>query len=769
MRDLVQSTATNVVVFMADATDHISPKTGLTLTITLSKNGGAFAAPSSGTVTERTLGWYSVALDTTDTGTVGDLILHATATGADPADRVCNVIASKPALLVSGTHTGAVIPTVTALTNDPSKYTHGAVWIDSVNGAAGSSSYVNGIMTNPVTSLADAKSIADNLKLKKFWIQSGSDLTLAAAYVGYIFDGFGYTLALGGRDISGATIRGCETLTGIATSPTRECYVWDSQLGACTFGEVDLHGCHLTGVLTLGAATSYLLANCVGVPTGTPSIDFGSAIGSSTVVCAQWSGPLTIANLKTGDVLHLDGGGDLTLAASCTGGTVYISGAFTLDNSGSGMTIHDTARWGEDQNVTNVTGTLPASGDVTLAASQPNYTPAKAGDAMALTSAYDAAKTASSATAVGAIATTLGTAGAGLTALGDARLANLDASVSTRSTYAGADTAGTTTLLSRVVGTVGAGTHQPQSGDTYARLGAPVGASVSADVAAVADAVWDEALSGHSGAGTAGKKLTDLANADLSGVATATNLATVDTVVDGIATTLGAAGAGLTALGDARLANLDATVSSRLAPAGTLATVTSVTGLTPALVADAVWDEATSGHVGAGSTGLALTSASAPTAAAVADAVWDEALSGHVTAGSVGKALADAGPGSTIVLPPLNPTVFNPITAITETLVISRGDSRRLTFDLGADYTGYTIHFGARAAKTDTAYTMAERTGTWTTIASGHGYVDLTVTDTATVGTHYAEVELRKDALRLTVLAWRLAIIQDVVRETVAP
>lgn len=44
----------------------------------------------------------------------------------------------------------------------------------------------------------------------------------------------------------------------------------------------------------------------------------------------------------------------------------------------------------------------------------------------------------------------IGVAGAGLTALGDTRIANLDAAVSTRSTYAGGDTAGTTTLLSRL-------------------------------------------------------------------------------------------------------------------------------------------------------------------------------------------------------------------------------------------------------------------------------------------------------------------------------
>lgn len=58
----------------------------------------------------------------------------------------------------------------------------------------------------------------------------------------------------------------------------------------------------------------------------------------------------------------------------------------------------------------------------------------------------------------------------------------LDAAVSSRSTYAGADTAGTGTLLSRIVGTLSAGTHNPQSGDAYARLGAPNGASIAADV-----------------------------------------------------------------------------------------------------------------------------------------------------------------------------------------------------------------------------------------------------------------------------------------------
>lgn len=50
---------------------------------------------------------------------------------------------------------------------------------------------------------------------------------------------------------------------------------------------------------------------------------------------------------------------------------------------------------------------------------------------------------------------------------------------------AGGDTSGTTTLLTRVIGTLAAGTHNPQTGDAYARLGTPSGVSISADIADV--------------------------------------------------------------------------------------------------------------------------------------------------------------------------------------------------------------------------------------------------------------------------------------------
>jgi hypothetical protein len=79
------TTAYPIPFFMVDSADHVAGKTGLTPTVTLSKNGAAFASPAGG-VTELSAGWYKLAGHADDRDTLGELILHATATGADPTD-----------------------------------------------------------------------------------------------------------------------------------------------------------------------------------------------------------------------------------------------------------------------------------------------------------------------------------------------------------------------------------------------------------------------------------------------------------------------------------------------------------------------------------------------------------------------------------------------------------------------------------------------------------------------------------------------------------
>jgi len=95
MRIIKQSSSRNVLVMMVLASDHITGATGLTLTITASKDGAAFASITP-TVTERGSGWYSLNLTAGHTDTLGDLALHITGTAADPTDLVCQVVAFDP-------------------------------------------------------------------------------------------------------------------------------------------------------------------------------------------------------------------------------------------------------------------------------------------------------------------------------------------------------------------------------------------------------------------------------------------------------------------------------------------------------------------------------------------------------------------------------------------------------------------------------------------------------------------------------------------------
>lgn len=93
MREIKINTDASVMIWMADSTDHITGKTGLTLTITLSKDGGAFAAATP-TITERGNGWYNVSLTNaaSHTNTLGELVVRATATGADPGEKTVNIV-----------------------------------------------------------------------------------------------------------------------------------------------------------------------------------------------------------------------------------------------------------------------------------------------------------------------------------------------------------------------------------------------------------------------------------------------------------------------------------------------------------------------------------------------------------------------------------------------------------------------------------------------------------------------------------------------------
>lgn len=244
------------------------------------------------------------------------------------------------------------------------------------------------------------------------------------------------------------------------------------------------------------------------------------------------------------------------------------------------------------------------------------------------------------------------------------------------------------------------------AGDAFTRLGAPAGASVSADVAAVKAetatilsdtndiqtrlpaALVSGRIDASVGAMAADVMTAAAAAADLttelqSGLATAAELAKVpksDSTVTWNATALAsiqqeatdalnaydpptsaemdartlvaasyATAAGVSALNNLSAAQVNAEVDAALVDihldhllAATYDPA-SKPGAADALLNEIVESDAGVSRFTANALELSPTGGSAPTAAAIADAVWDEALSGHATAGSTGEALSAAG------------------------------------------------------------------------------------------------------------------------------
>ena len=106
---LKQSTAVDVGIGpFLDSTDGNTQETALTITqpdIRLKKNGGAWAQKNAAqTLSHEEAGWYEVALDTTDTNTLGILIVAIHESGALAAWREFMVVpANTYDTLISGT------------------------------------------------------------------------------------------------------------------------------------------------------------------------------------------------------------------------------------------------------------------------------------------------------------------------------------------------------------------------------------------------------------------------------------------------------------------------------------------------------------------------------------------------------------------------------------------------------------------------------------------------------------------------------------------
>jgi hypothetical protein len=581
---LKQSTARSLAVFMTDSSDHVTGKTGLTLTITASKDGAAFGSISP-TVTELATGWYKLALTTSHTDTLGDFALHITATGADPTDMVRQVVVDLPGASVSSV-TGAV-GSVTGS-------------VGSVTGAVGSvTGNVGGNVVGSVASVT-ARVTANTDQLAGQTVTAAAGVTFptsvasptnitagtitTASNVGSLNDSAikysSFATTTGMRPWHLAGSGGTANTITLANSGDTVSNVDDYYTGSMLYLAVGATGGESPRVITAYNGTTKVATVAPNFNT-TPS-------GSFTVTIRQWVQPTGVQGNVTGSVGSVTGAvGSVTGAVgSVTGAVGSVTGAVgsVTGNVGGnvvGSVASVTAR--VTANTDQLAGqTVTAGAGVTFPTSVASPTNITAGTITTVTNLTNAP-----------------TAG-DLTA-------TMKTSVTTAATAATPTAAAVTGAVGSVTGNVG--------GNVVGSV-----ASVSGAVGSVTGNVGGN-VTGSIGSLAAQAKLDVNAEAD-----TALADAGVTTTVTG---------------------RIDAAISTRLAAASyTAPDNTSITAIR--LVSDALGDvlEADSSPANWRFTAHALsqvpTTSSGPTLSQIVNGVWNELLAGHTTVGSAGKALSAA-------------------------------------------------------------------------------------------------------------------------------
>ena len=461
--------------------------------------------------------------------------------------------------------------------------------------------------------------------------------------------------------------------------------------GTFASGRPEVNTTHAAGTAWgSGAITAASIASAAitAAKFGAGAID-AAAIADGAIDRATFAADTGLQTIRS-NTAQSGAAGSITLDASASATTDFYKGAWILITGGTGVgqtrlcTAYNgtskvatiTPNWATNPDATSTFAVLPAAGvdleliknaAVSTSTAQLGVNAVQAGGtawgsgaitaAAIASNAITSAKIASGAiTSTGIAASAIGASQLATGAITNAKFAagaidaaaiaadaigasELAADAATEiGTAVWATAARTLTAATNITST--GGTTVPQTGDSYARLGAPAGASVSADVAAVktdtgniltkllkyvqllvrkdAAIATDNATeltainaNGGSGAGSF-DNTTDSEQAlrDRGDAAwiTATGFSTLDAA--GVRTAVGLASANL----DTQLTAIDDYIDTEVAA---IKAKTDLIPASPAATSDI------------------------PSAATIADAVWDEALSGHTTAGSGGKALSD--------------------------------------------------------------------------------------------------------------------------------
>ena len=355
-----------------DATDGKTEETALSIAaadVRLSKDGGNYAASSSGGATHDELGMYDKTLSTTDTNTVGELVVsvHDNANHLPVQhrywvleERVYDLLFGASATgdvtvesINSGVITAAVIAadaiTSAKIADDAISNEHladsvavgalygGGVWFDDSAGTTGTTVGTHGIPTNPVNDFDDAVTLAGSTGLDKiFVVNSAATPTSAVGSVKVIAVGAGCTYNVNSQVHTDTELEGLSAFGNFGASS-------DIRVRGGIFSSSNAVGgeiveAALTGLVQPRGSFWTYLFNCYHLASSTFTLDMTN--NSANVAAANFSGAVTLTNMDSTNTVIIDGNCSVTIDGTCTGGTVIVRGQVDVtDNSGAAVTV----------------------------------------------------------------------------------------------------------------------------------------------------------------------------------------------------------------------------------------------------------------------------------------------------------------------------------------------------------------------------------------------------------------------------------------------
>ncbi len=222
-------------------------------------------------------------------------------------------------------------------------YPDGSIWVDT-NAAPGG----DGTSDNPVSTWEAALLLSASINLHRFAIINDSTITLTANSDSMVLDGTLWNLELGGQSIANTSITGAD-VSGVSSGDNTRFI--SCRFSTSTLGRTWASGCRIGGTITFISTGGHFFQSCFSSTGAVPILNL-DAVGSQTICLTPLTGGVDIRGTGAGDLVHIEGAGEILIDSSCNGGELEYAGAWRVTDNSTSITLSP------DDNTVNVAAIL---------------------------------------------------------------------------------------------------------------------------------------------------------------------------------------------------------------------------------------------------------------------------------------------------------------------------------------------------------------------------------------------------------------------------